>query len=165
MQIIPFLIKELQQEAETTRKFLKLVKPENFQWKPHEKSMAMKSLSVHIAELPSWVDMAVNEDGLDFAASPYKPSEVNTTEDLVNLLNKSEEKAVAALQKIKEDDLLQTWTLRNGDTILMEMARYEMIRHAFSQTSHHRAQLGVYLRLLDIPIPGSYGPSADDPGF
>ena len=165
MQIIPFLIKELQQEAKTTRKFLKLVKPENFQWKPHEKSMSMKSLSVHIAELPSWIDMAVNEDGLNFAGSPYKPSEVNTTEDLVNLLNKSEEKAVAALQKIKEDDLLQTWTLRNGDIILMEMTRYEMIRHAFSQTCHHRAQLGVYLRLLDIPIPGSYGPSADDPSF
>ena len=80
-------------------------------------------------------------------------------------MNQSEEKAVVALKKTNDDYLLQTWTLRNRDTILMAMTRYEMIRHAFSQTSHHRAQLGVYLRLLDIPIPGSYGPSADEQGF
>ena len=165
MNIIPFLIKELEQEAKTTRKFLNLVDPNKFQWKPHEKSMSMKNLAVHIAELPSWVDMAVNKDGLDFAASPYKPSEVQTTEDLINLLNHSEQKALAALQKIKEDDLLQSWTLRNGETVLMTMTRYEMIRHAYSQTTHHRAQLGVYLRLLNIPIPGSYGPSADEAAF
>ncbi|MDE3181832.1 MAG: DinB family protein [Bacteroidota bacterium] len=165
MNVIPFLIKELEQEAKTTRKFLKLVNPDKFQWKPHEKSMSMKNLAVHIAEIPAWVDMAVNKDELDFSANSYKPTEVKTTDDLVNLLNQSEEKALAALQKINEDDLLQTWTLRNGDTILMSMTRYEMIRHAYSQTTHHRAQLGVYLRLLDIPIPGSYGPSADEQSF
>ena len=165
MNVIPFLIKELEQEAKTTRKFLKLVNPDKFQWKPHEKSMSMKNLAVHIAEIPAWVDMAVNKDELDFAANSYKPTEVKTSDDLVNLLNQSEEKALAALQKINEDDLLQTWTLRNGDTILMSMTRYEMIRHAYSQTTHHRAQLGVYLRLLDIPIPGSYGPSADEQSF
>jgi uncharacterized damage-inducible protein DinB len=165
MNVIPFLIKELEQEAKTTRKFLKLVNPDKFQWKPHEKSMSMKNLAVHIAEIPAWVDMAVNKDELDFAANSYKPTEVKTADDLVNLLNQSEEKALAALQKINEDDLLQTWTLRNGDTILMSMTRYEMIRHAYSQTIHHRAQLGVYLRLLDIPIPGSYGPSADEQIF
>ena len=90
---------------------------------------------------------------------------MNSTSDLLDLLNQSEEKALAALQQISEDGLLETWTIKNGDTILNAMTKYEAIRHSFSQTSHHRAQLGVYLRLLDIPIPGSYGPSADENNF
>jgi len=165
MNVIPFLIKELEHEANTTRKFLKLVKSEKFQWKPHEKSMDMKRLCVHIAELPSWIDMAVNTDGIDFATSDYKPTEVSSTEDLLKLLDQSEKKGLDALQKVTDEDLLQTWTIKNGDQVLQAMTRYESIRHAYSQTTHHRAQLGVYLRLLDIPIPGSYGPSADESTF
>ena len=165
MHIIPFLLKELEQEATTTRKFLNLVKPENFQWKPHEKSMSVKQLCTHIAELPSWIDLSVNSDGIDFATSPYNPPAVESTSDLLNLFENSLQKASAALLKIKEDDLLLTWTLRDGDNILQAMTKYEAIRHSFSQTTHHRAQLGVFLRLLNIPIPGSYGPSADDQSF
>jgi len=165
MHIIPFLLKELEQEATTTRKFLNLVKPENFQWKPHEKSMSVKQLCTHIAELPSWIDLSVNSDGIDFATSPYNPPAVESTSDLLNLFENSLQKASAALLKIKEDDLLLTWTLRDGDNILQAMTKYEAIRHSFSQTTHHRAQLGVFLRLLNIPIPGSYGPSADETGF
>lgn len=166
MKIIPFLIKELNQEATTTRKFLKLVSPDNFRWKPHEKSMEMKRLCVHIAELPTWIDLSINTDGIDFAAGDYKPTDVSSTEDLVNLLDQSEKKALAALESVKEeDDLLKTWTLKNGETLLQAMTKYEAIRHSYSQTTHHRAQLGVYLRLLNIPIPGSYGPSADEQNF
>jgi len=165
MNVIPFLIKEVEQEAKTTRKFLQLVSPDKFSWKPHEKSMDMKRLCVHIAELPSWIDLAINTNGIDFANGSYQPTEVNSTSDLLDLLNQSEEKALAALQQISEDGLLETWTIKNGDTILNAMTKYEAIRHSFSQTSHHRAQLGVYLRLLDIPIPGSYGPSADEASF
>jgi uncharacterized damage-inducible protein DinB len=165
MHIIPFLLKELEQEATTTRKFLNLVKPENFQWKPHEKSMSVKQLCTHIAELPSWIDLSVNSDGIDFATSPYSPPAVESTSDLLNLFENSLQKASAALLKIKEDDLLLTWTLRDGDNILQAMTKYEAIRHSFSQTTHHRAQLGVFLRILNIPIPGSYGPSADETGF
>jgi uncharacterized damage-inducible protein DinB len=165
MHIIPFLLKELEQEATTTRKFLNLVKPENFQWKPHEKSMSVKQLCTHIAELPSWIDLSVNSDGIDFATSPYNPPAVESTSDLLNLFENSLQKASAALLKIKEDDLLLTWTLRDGDNLLQAMTKYEAIRHSFSQTTHHRAQLGVFLRILNIPIPGSYGPSADETGF
>jgi len=165
MHILPFLLKELEHEATTTRKFLKLVDPEKFSWKPHEKSMDMKRLSVHIAELPSWIDLAVNTNGIDFAAGSYKSPQVNNTNELLDLFEKSQEKGIAALQNISEDGLLETWTIRNGDNILNAMTKYEAIRHSFSQTTHHRAQLGVYLRLLNIPIPGSYGPSADEQGF
>src|SRR6185312_1228788 len=165
MHILPFLLKELEHEATTTRKVLKLVDPEKFSWKPHEKSMDMKRLSVHIAELPSWIDLAVNTNGIDFAAGSYKSPQVNNTNELLDLFEKSQEKGIAALQNISEDGLLETWTIRNGDNILNAMTKYEAIRHSFSQTTHHRAQLGVYLRLLNIPIPGSYGPSADEQGF
>ncbi len=166
MKVIPFLIKELEQEAKTTRKFFKLVSPDKFTWKPHEKSMDIKRLCVHIAELPTWIDLSINTGGINFATSDYKPTEVSSSEDLINLLDQSERKAWAALESVKDEDLLlQTWTLKNGDTLLHAMTKYEAIRHSFSQTTHHRAQLGVYLRLLNIPIPGSYGPSADEPNF
>ena len=165
MEIIPLLLKEIGQEAQTTRKMLKLVPADKFDYKPHEKSMTMKQLSVHIAELPSWVSMGLNTSELDFAASPYEPATVNNNEELLALFEKSLEEAKSSLSAAKEEDLLPEWTMRMGDKVLTVLTKYEVIRHAFSQTTHHRAQLGVYLRLLNIPIPGSYGPSADDMSF
>ncbi len=81
MEILPLLLKELDQEAQTTRKFLKLVTEEHFDWQPHPKSMTMKRLAVHIAELPSWVAMTFNSDGIDFATTPYKPTPISSQED------------------------------------------------------------------------------------
>lgn len=165
MNVIPFLIKELEHEANTTRKFFKLVKPNLLDYKPHPKSMSIKQLSTHIGELPSWIDLAVNTDGIDFAKMDWTPAEVSSADDLLQLLDKSVQKALDALQKVTDEDLLKTWTIKNDGQLLQAMTKYESIRHAYSQTTHHRAQLGVFLRLLDIPIPGSYGPSADDPGM
>ncbi len=165
MEILPLLLKEMNLEAETTRKMLKLVKPEHFDFKPHEKSMAMKSLAVHIAELPSWPKLGLETDELDFAANAYAPAEVANSEQLMALFEKSYEEGKTALENADEIDLLPAWTLRMGEQVLATFTKYEMIRHSFSQIIHHRAQLGVYLRLLNIPIPGSYGPSADDQSF
>jgi uncharacterized damage-inducible protein DinB len=165
MKIIPLLSKELDQESEITRKFLNLVPIDQFDWKPHPKSMSMRQLSVHIAELPSWIDIALNTDGIDFATSAYKPSPVDNSNDLLALFEKSLSKGKAALNNAEEEILSEPWTIRNGSSILSSMTKYESVRHSFSQTTHHRAQLGVYLRLLNIPIPGSYGPSADENNF
>ncbi len=165
MEIIPLLLKELDREAQTTRKFLKLVPADKFGWKPHEKSMTMGRLATHIAELPSWIDMSLNTDGIDFAKNSFKPTTAGNSEDLLDIFEKSYAKGKEALSNAKEDDLSKKWTLRNGDHILNEMTKYESVRHSFSQTTHHRAQLGVFLRLLNIPIPGSYGPSADEMSF
>lgn len=165
MEIIPLLIKELDAEARITRKMLERVPENKWNWKPHEKSMSMKQLTVHIAELPSWVTMGLNTTEMDFASAPYQPTEVSKVEDLLQLHQQSLQSAGDALTKATEEDLLPDWTLRMGEKILGVMTKYEVIRHAYSQTTHHRAQLGVYLRLLDIPIPGSYGPSADEPNF
>ncbi|WP_026259963.1 DinB family protein [Segetibacter koreensis] len=165
MQIIPLLLKEMEQEAAITRKMLERVPDDKFDWKPHEKSMTLKQLTVHIAELPSWVKMALTTSELDFSKMDYTPTPVSNTEELISVFEKSLAEGKAALSEAKEEDLLPTWTLRNGEKVFSVMTKYEVIRHSFAQTTHHRAQLGVYLRLLNIPIPGSYGPSADEPNF
>ncbi|HEX8314593.1 MAG TPA: DinB family protein [Flavisolibacter sp.] len=165
MDIIQALVKEMEAEAATTRKMLQLVPAEKFDWKPHTKSMSLQNLAVHIAELPSWVQMAFTTSELDFGTMDYTPSPVNNNADLLSLFENSLTSGVNALRNAKEDDLHPTWTMRTGDNIHAVLTKYELVRHAFAQTTHHRAQLGVYLRLLDIPIPGSYGPSADEMNF
>jgi len=162
MNIIQMFLKEMEQEAQTTRKMLERVPNDKYDWQPHQKSMTIKQLTTHIAELPSWVTMALTTDELDFASNPYQPEDINNTHDLVAFFEKSLASGKAQLAEANEEQLEQPWTLRNGDEIYMNLSKGEVIRHAISQTIHHRAQLGVYLRLLDIPIPGSYGPSADE---
>jgi len=125
----------------------------------------MMKLAKHIAELPTWVSMMLNTDELEFAANEYKPTIVKDNAQLMELFEKSLEDGRAQLAIGKEDTLGNEWILRMGEQILSKGSKADMIRHTLSQIIHHRAQLGVYLRLLDIPIPGSYGPSADDNGF
>ena len=165
MNIIELLLTELEREAQVTRKMLALVPAEKFDWTPHEKSMKMKALATHIAELPSWITLGLTTEELDFATAPYEPAHAEVTADLLALFEKSYEDGKGSLLHAKEEELTGKWVLRNAEQIYATMTKYEIIRHAFSQTTHHRAQLGVYLRLLNIPIPGSYGPSADDPSF
>jgi uncharacterized damage-inducible protein DinB len=165
MNIIELIAKEFEAEAITTRKMLERVPADKLQWQPHPKSMTMERLTVHIAELPSWVSMALHTSELDFGSQPYEPTSINDPKELLELFEKALADGRKALQEAKEEDLLPTWTLRNGDQIYLTQTKYEVIRHSISQTIHHRAQLGVYLRLLDIPIPGSYGPSADEVNF
>jgi uncharacterized damage-inducible protein DinB len=165
MKIIPLLQKEIDREADVTRVFLERVPVERFDWKPHEKSTSTKNLAIHIAELPGWVAMAFNSTELDFAAMEYEPTPVEDSEELIDLFEESYQKGKAALNEAEEEDLLPEWTMRNGDQILARWTKYEVIRHSLNQTTHHRAQLGVYFRLLDIPVPASYGPSADEQTF
>ena len=165
MNIIEFLLKELESEAQTTRKFLALVPFDNAEWAPHEKSMKLMPLSTHIAELPSWISLGLTTDELDFATAPYTPIVVNNNEELLAIFEKSYQEAKTELNKASEEELTKRWVLRNGEQILSDMDKYGMIRIAFSQTTHHRAQLGVYFRLLGIPVPSSYGPTADDQSF
>lgn len=164
MELIPLFSNELEQEAKTTQKFLKIVPDDQFSWSPHEKSMSLKDLAVHIAEIPGWIETALNQDMLDFSDG-YKPTPVENSDDLIELLEQSVQKSQKALNGASEDDLLPDWTMKNGDQVLMVMPKHAVIRHSLNQITHHRAQLGVYLRLLDIPIPGSYGPSADEQSF
>jgi len=161
-QLIPMFLKELEQEAVTTRKMLERVPADKFDWQPHPKSMTLQRLATHVAELPSWASMTVNTSELDFADNKYAPITVTDTKGLLEYFDNNLAQAKVDLAKTTEDQLDEQWTLRNGDTIYSVSPKHEVIRMSYCQTTHHRAQLGVYLRLLNIPIPGSYGPSADE---
>ena len=163
--MIPMFLKEMEQEANTTRKMLSRIPDDKFDWKPHPKSMTIRSLATHIAELPGWVTMTLNTDELDFAKANYQPTPINNTKELLELFEKSLAEGKKSLQEAKEEDLDKPWTLRNGEKIFNTSPKSDVLRMSYSQTVHHRAQLGVFLRLLNIPIPGSYGPSADENGF
>lgn len=165
MSTIQNLLKEITEESVVTSKMLKLVPVAQQDWRPHEKSMPMRNLAAHIAELPGWVSMVLKTDELNFADQTYQAPAWSSNAELLGIFEKSLAEATAALQVAKEEDLLPNWTLKNGEQVLLLKTKGEVIRHSISQIVHHRAQLGVYLRLLDIPIPGSYGPSADDPNF
>lgn len=159
---IESFVKELEQESIGTKKMLALVPADKADWKPHEKSMALKTLATHIAEIPGWIAMGLNTPELDFATTPYKPKDCNTGAELVAYFEENAAAATKALSMYDDSILKDNWTMRNGDTVYFTMSKYDIIRHSFGQLIHHRAQLGVYLRLLNIPIPGVYGPSADE---
>lgn len=162
MNIIKMLLDELEQEAQTTRKFLAIVPEDKYDWKPHPKSMSLKQLATHVAELPGWVTMTLNTDELDFAKSEYKPIQIANTEELQNYYEGELAAAKERLSASNETELQEPWALRNGDEIYSTGNKYDFMRIIYCQTVHHRAQLGVFLRLLNVPIPGSYGPSADE---
>lgn len=162
MKLITLLQDEMVKEAAVTRKMLSCVPTDKLDWQPHPKSMKMKVLASHIAELPGWVEMALTTSELDFANNPYVSKDVKDTAELLAFFEESLEKGKKALQDNDEEEFWEEWTLRNGDQIYSTSSKYEVIRMSYCQIVHHRAQLGVYLRLLNIPIPGSYGPSADE---
>ena len=165
MTFMEFFLQQLEEEAVTTRKMLSRVPTDKFDWKPQEKSMETKRLAIHIAELPTWIPMILDTDELDFAKSEYKQEPLQNTEELMAYFEKCLQKGREALKKGNEKDLDKPWTLRNGEQIYSTSPKRDVIRMSLSQIIHHRAQLGVFLRLLNVPIPGSYGPSADEMNF
>lgn len=163
--MIQMFLKELDMEAKTTRKMLSRIPDDKYDWQPHPKSMTIRRLATHVAELPSWITMTLTTNELDFAGNPYKPEVINNTAELMNYFEKNLADGRAHLEGATEEQLSDSWTLRNGNEVYSTSLKSEVLRMAYSQIIHHRAQLGVYLRLLDVPIPGSYGPSADDMSF
>lgn len=162
MNTIQQLLTEMEREAQTTRKMLSIVPTEKFAWQPHPKSMTMQRLATHLAELPAWVTMALTTSELDFENNDWEPRVVDNHNDLLGYFEESLKSGREHLEVANEDQLNELWTLRSGKTVYSTESKYEVIRMTYCQIVHHRAQLGVYLRLLNIPIPGSYGPSADE---
>jgi len=165
MQIIPLLSKEFDTEAAISRKMLSRIPDDKYDWKPHDKSMSIRQLAAHLAEIPGWVTLTFNTSELDFSKGDYKSPVVNNTKEVLDVFEQSVAEGKRSLENAKEEDLWLMWTMRNGDQIYSTNTKYEVIRMSFAQIIHHRAQLGVFLRLLNVPIPGSYGPSADEMGF
>lgn len=159
-----YLKQQFIEEGETTRKMLALVKEDDFGYKPHPKSMDLKTLAGHIADLPGWVHMTLTTDELDFATHP-EPDPKPTADAMRDYFEQRYAEGLSVLTSEIEAQFSNPWTLRHGETVYVTDTKLEILRMSLSQQIHHRAQLGVYLRLLEIPIPGSYGPSADDASF
>jgi len=162
MNIIELLVKELDQEAAITRKMLNCVSDDDYDWQPHPKSMTVRRLATHLADLGNWFAMTLTTSELDFMTTNWKEEIINDTSSLLNYFERSLANGRSHLEQATEADLQEMWTLRSGEHILSSTTKYEMIRIILGQMIHHRAQLGVFLRLLNIPIPGTYGPSADE---
>jgi len=165
MSMIQTFLMEFDAEAKTTRNMLSIVPDDKFNWQPHPKSMTIRQLATHIAELPSWIAMVLTTSEQDFAKSPYQPIMLNTTKELLAHFEKNLIIGRDQLEAGKEEQLSENWTLRNGEEIYDTSPKSKVIRMVLNQIVHHRAQLGVFLRLLEIPIPSSYGPTADDKSF
>ena len=165
MSAITAFQQELEREALTTRKMLSIVPTDKFGWKPHEKSMTIKALATHIADIFTWFDMVINTSELDFAKNPYQAPDVNSTPELMTLFEKNLVEGRTALANGKDEQMNDNWIMRNGEEIWVNDNKHDVLRMCFGQIIHHRAQLGVFLRLLNVPIPGSYGPSADEMGL
>ena len=158
-------LNELKQEAVTTRKMLERVPADLFHWQPHQKSMTLKQLATHVAELPTWINLVIKTKELDFKTNPYQPVPLSTEQELLAYFEQALTEGQKALANATDEQLTDRWVLRSGETIYSNELKRDFLRQCFCQVVHHRAQLGVYLRLLDIPIPGSYGPSADEQNF
>lgn len=157
------LAAELKHEAGTTRKIIERLPEDKFEWKPHEKSMTLRTLATHIIEMMSWTATTLTEDGLDFATMDYKPPVHETTASMLESFDKNVTDALAVLSTVEDSDMFKPWCMRNGETIYFEMPRVAVMRSmVMNHIVHHRGQLAVYIRMLDIPVPSIYGPSADE---
>jgi uncharacterized damage-inducible protein DinB len=142
---------------------LQAVPTEQLQFQPHAKSMTLARLAHHVAELASWPAFVLTAPELNFAAFDYKPVFPTTNEELMATFEKSYQEGLAALENAQDEVMMEQWTLRNGDHIILQQPRIVVLRGmCFNHMVHHRGQLSVYLRLLDVAIPGMYGPSADE---
>ncbi len=160
MKLDELLLAQLEREIPATRKVLERVPEGKTDWKPHPKSMPMGYLSNLVATMFGWIATMIESDHLDLAAGS-RPPESTGTERLA-MFDKSVESARRALSSTNDDHLLKPWQLRHGATVLDEKARHIMIADTFSHLAHHRAQLSVYLRLNEQPVPSIYGPTADE---
>lgn len=165
MSICAPLAAEMRQEAKTTRRLLERVPEASFDWKPHEKSMTLGRLAAHVAELPELIIPALTQDELDFASGDFKPFNPTSAAELLEKFDRNVEAAASLLEKQPDASMGDKWRLRSGDRVLFEMPRAAVVRFVgLNHVVHHRGQLSVYLRLLDVPLPSIYGPSADETG-
>lgn len=163
MQLKDLFLAELDLEGLKTRIMLSRIPVDQPQFKPHPRSMELQRLARHIAELPRWATITLTSPELDFAKGYTPAPPLTTNEALLAEFDKQYEAAKAALEHCSEEDLLAPWTMRNGEQVFFTRPRHLVIRDmVFSHLIHHRAQLGVYLRLLEIPLPQQYGPTADE---
>jgi len=162
MSINKSFLLELQHEMASTKKIIACVPTDKWDWKPHEKSMSLGDLSKHIVELTMWTEFITKQGVLDFHVD-YKPLQAVNAQELLQLLDSYEKRVITAIEGMTDEQWMDTWVLKAGEHTIMEMPKVGANRFVVNNhIYHHRGQLSVYLRLLDVPIPGMYGPSADE---
>ena len=160
MTIAGTLLPEFDHEMATTRKLIERVPSAKGAWKPHPKSFPLGHLAQLVARMPGWLTNALRETELDLARAPAYSLE--TTLTLLAEFDRNVREARAALAAAPDGDFAVNWSLRSGERVVMTMPRGAVVRMHINHLVHHRAQLGVYLRLLDVPVPSMYGPTADE---
>jgi uncharacterized damage-inducible protein DinB len=163
------LLTEFDHEMANTRKTLERVPDDKFDWTPHQKSTTMGGLATHLANIPTWAVHALTKDSIDIAPigeAPLRAEPAHSCAEVLERFDKAVADARAAINAASNEELLKPWSLLHGGKTVMTLPRVGVLRgFVMNHNIHHRAQLGVYLRLNDIAVPSIYGPSADEGGF
>ena len=166
MKLSELFLSEFDHEMTTARKTLERIPEDKLSWKPHEKSMPLDRLAGHVAELAGWAVPTILQDSLDFmppGQPPYQPTVAKSRKQVLETFDKNRDESRRAIAGASDEHLMKTWSLLRGGQTLMTMPRFAVLRSFFlNHMIHHRAQLGVYLRLNNVPVPSVYGPSADE---
>ncbi len=167
MAIKEALLPEFDHEMATTRRLMERIPLSESQWKPHPKSMTLGELVAHIVEIPGWVGNIVEQPFVDMAGAGHgeRPTYKSNVE-LLSAFDQNVAKARAAIASKSDAQMMESWSLKNGEKVLITLPKAGVLRSfLLNHLIHHRGQLSVYIRLKDVPVPSIYGPSADESGF
>ncbi len=164
MRLVDSILMEIDQEAQTTKRVLDRIPEDKLAWKPHPKAFSLGQLALHIASVPGSVAAAAVPDSME--APNFSQPEAKSRKEVLDTFSKSLESAKDALKKMDDARLMSVWSLTKNGKVLMSVPRIGFIRSILmNHNYHHRGQLSVYLRMLDVPVPSIYGPSADENPF
>ncbi|MDA1312912.1 MAG: DinB family protein [Acidobacteria bacterium] len=166
MTLSDTLLPEFDQETAKTRKAIERVPADRWNWKPHDKSMTLGELTSHLATLLTWVANTIDHDSFDLGPNPPKGQALGGPAEALAAFDENTQAARAAIAAASDETFMATWSLRAGGKTFFAVPKADVLRSfVMNHMIHHRAQLGVYLRLNDIPVPATYGPSADEQIF
>jgi uncharacterized damage-inducible protein DinB len=169
MNLVELLQQEFDQEMDTTRRVLERVPEDRLDWRPHPRSGTLGWLASHIATIPRWTAEVLNRDEVDVqppGGPPPPPAQASDRSHLLRLFDDSMQTARSALARAQEEQLGKPWRLLRGGQEIFRRPRAQVLRSfVLNHLIHHRAQLCVYLRLNEVPVPSVYGPSADEDPF
>jgi len=166
MALVDALLPEFDREMTTTRTVLARVPEDKFDWKPHARSFSLGVLATHVANLPTWGTETLTRSDIDIGGARQPPTALGSKQELLAAFDRQVAAARAALVGKTDAELSAMWSLKRSGKTMFSMPKAAVLRgFVLSHMIHHRGQLTVYLRLLDVPVPSIYGPSADEPAF